>query len=114
NFQKRWIKPWTLYTLDGFDSNGEPILSGAARGVSQPELFESFYQDQFLTMNLRAIFDRSFGEHNLNTFVAIEQIENIGDSFEGQRKYFMSSSIDQLFAGGDLERSISGSGYENA
>ncbi len=114
NFQKRWIKPWTLYTLDGFDSKGEPILSGAARGVSQPELFQRFSQDQFLTMNLRAIFDRSFGEHNLNTFVAIEQIENIGDDFEGQRKYFMSSSIDQLFAGGDLERSITGSGYENA
>lgn len=114
NFQKRWIKPWTLYTLDGFDSNGEPILSGAPRGVSAPELFEKYYQDQYMTMNLRAIYDRYFDDHHLNAFIAIEQIENLGDDFEGMRKYFMSSAIDQLFAGGDLERSITGSGYEIA
>ncbi|MFB5946844.1 SusC/RagA family TonB-linked outer membrane protein [Albibacterium profundi] len=114
NFQKRWTKPWTLYTLDGFDENGEPILSGSERGVSQPELFQRYYQDQYITINARAIYERSFGDHNLNTFVAVEQIENVGDNFEGQRKYFISSAIDQLFAGGDLERSITGTGYENA
>lgn len=114
NFQKRWTKPWMLYTLDGFDENGEPILSGSERGVSQPELFQRYYQDQYITINARAIFERSFGDHNLNTFVAVEQIENIGDDFEGQRKYFISSAIDQMFAGGDLERSITGSGYEYA
>lgn len=114
NFQKRWTKPWMLYTLDGFDENGEPILSGSERGVSQPELFQRYYQDQYITINARAIFERSFGDHNLNTFVAVEQIENVGDDFEGQRKYFISSAIDQMFAGGDLERSITGSGYEYA
>ena len=114
NFQKRWTKPWTLYTLDGFDSEGEPILSGAQRGVSDPELYEKFYQDQYITMNFRAIYEKQFGDHNLNTFLAVEQIENVGDELEGARKYFMSSAIDQLFAGGDLERSITGSGYEIA
>ena len=114
NFQKRWIKPWTLYTLDGFDSNGDPILSGAERGVAQPELYERFYQDQLITINGSVRYERSFGNHNLNTFAAIEQIEGLGDDFNGQRKYFLSSAIDQLFAGGDLERAITGSGYENA
>ncbi len=114
NFQKRWVKPWTLYTLDGFDADGEPILSGAQRGVAQPELFESFYQDQMITVNASARYERSFGDHNINLLAALEQIEGLGDSFNGQRKYFMSSAIDQLFAGGDLERSITGSGYENA
>lgn len=114
NFQKRWIKPWTLYTLDGFDADGEPILSGAQRGVAQPELYESFYQDQTITINASARYERSFGNHNINLLAAIEQIEGLGDNFNGQRKYFMSSAIDQMFAGGELERSITGSGYENA
>lgn len=114
NFQKRWIKPWTLYTLDGFDADGQPILSAAQRGVAQPELFESFYQDQAITINASARYERSFGNHNINLLAAIEQIEGLGDSFNGQRKYFMSSAIDQMFAGGELERSITGSGYENA
>src|SRR5699024_11629899 len=72
------------------------------------------YQDQYITMNFRAIYEKQFGDHNLNTFLAVEQIENVGDELEGARKYFMSSAIDQLFAGGDLERSITGSGYEIA
>jgi len=114
NFQKNWIKPWTLYTLDGFDADGEPILSGAARGVAQPELSQSFYQDQVITLNGSVRYDRSFDDHNLNVFAAIERIEGLGDDFNGGRKYFMSSAIDQLFAGGDLERTITGSGYENA
>jgi len=114
NFQKRWIKPWTLYTLDGFDANGEPILSGAQRGVAQPELWQSFSQDQVITVNASLRYERSFGDHNLNVLAAIEQIEGLGDNFDGQRKYFVSSAIDQLFAGGELERSITGSGYENA
>lgn len=114
NFQKRWIKPWTLYTLDGFDADGQPILSGAPRGVSKPELFERFYQDQYITLNARAIYERSFGDHNLNTFVAVEQIENVGDDFDGIRRFFMSSAIDQLFAGGDIRTEVSGGGYEVA
>src|SRR5690606_39321643 len=46
NFNKRWTKPWMLYTLDGFDDNGEPILSGSERGVSQPELFQRYRSEE--------------------------------------------------------------------
>jgi len=116
NFQKRWIKPWTLYSWDKTtrDANGLPILQAAERGVSSPELFQQFYQDQAVTMNASIRYERSFGPHNLNLLAAAEQIESKGDVFDGLRKYFLSSAVDQLFAGGDRERTVSGTGYEQA
>ncbi|QEH40209.1 SusC/RagA family TonB-linked outer membrane protein [Chitinophaga sp. XS-30] len=38
NFNKRFIKPWTLYTLQGFDANDQPQLEASQRGIASPEL----------------------------------------------------------------------------
>ena len=46
--------------------------------------------------------------------VGVERITNQGDSFEAFRRYFLSSSIDQLFAGGQDEMNNTGTGFKEA
>ncbi|UCJ06612.1 TonB-dependent receptor [Chitinophaga pendula] len=110
-FQKRFTKPWTLYTLgDGVDANGQPVLNAAQRGVSAPELYESYDQLQNITLNAKLNYVKSFDKHFVSAFVAVEQAEMKGDNFNGQRRYFVSDKIDQLFAGADKEKNIDGGG----
>lgn len=112
--KKNFIKPWTLYTFGGFDAQNQAILNPADRGVSHPELTESFVHSQQITLNSKINYTRSFGAHNLSTFVAYEQNEEQGNDFYGTRRFFISPAVDQLFAGGLDEREISGKGYELA
>lgn len=113
-YKKNFIKPWTLYTFGGFDTQNDPILNPAERGVSDPQLTESFVHNQQITLNTKINYARTFGSHALSTFVAYEQNEEKGNDFYGLRRYFISPAVDQLFAGGQDEREVSGSGYEEA
>ncbi|MGM9507255.1 SusC/RagA family TonB-linked outer membrane protein [Larkinella sp. GY13] len=112
--KKNFIKPWTLYTFGGFDSQNNPILNGAERGVVKPQLTETFVHEQQVTFNAKINYNRAFGLHNLSTFVAYEQNEQKGNDFYGLRKFFISPIVDQLFAGGQDEREVSGKAFEAA
>ncbi|WP_170252544.1 TonB-dependent receptor [Adhaeribacter aerolatus] len=113
-YKKNFIKPWTLYTFGGFNGQNEPILNSAERGVSDPQLTESFVHSQQITLNSKINYARTFGPHSISAFVAYEQNEEKGNDFYGSRRYFISAAVDQLFAGGQDERQVSGSGYEAA
>ncbi|GAB3262896.1 TonB-dependent receptor [Larkinella harenae] len=112
--KKNFIKPWMLYTFGGFDAQNNPILNGASRGVAKPELSEAFVHEQQVTFNAKINYNRAFGPHNLSTFVAYEQNEQKGNEFSGKRKFFVSPIVDQLFAGGQDEREITGLASEEA
>ena len=62
-----------------------------------------------------ATYNRTFGKHDVNALLVYEQSESDNDWFGGQRNYFISSNVDQLFAGnGDPKNStINGSGSES-
>ncbi len=114
---KRWNTPWTLYTWDrvSFEDDGTtPLLVGGKRGPAEPRLSQG-NEDQ-LNILLGGVFtyDRSFGPHNLSLLAGSnrETIEN--SSFNAFRRYFISPSIDQLFAGGDAEKDNGSSAYERA
>lgn len=114
NFNKRFIKPWTLYTLQGFDANNQPQLEASQRGISSPELEEWFNQNQSITINAKINYLRSFGKHNVGAIVAIERNESKGDNLWARRRYFMSGAIDQLFAGSNDEKDNTGGGFDYA
>jgi TonB-linked SusC/RagA family outer membrane protein len=114
NFNKRFIKPWTLYTLQGFDANNQPQLEASQRGIASPELEEWFNQNQSITLNAKINYLRSFGKHNVGAIVAIERNESKGDNLWARRRYFMSSAIDQLFAGSNDEKDNTGGGFDYA
>lgn len=110
-YQKQWRTPWTLYTWDyeSYDENGEPILNAAQRGYSEPELSQNNYRDTDVLLNLVAQYQRDFGPHTVGILGGVERQTNEGSSLGAFRKYFISSEIDQMFAGGEAEMSNSGS-----
>lgn len=114
DFNKKFTKPWTLYSFAGYNANGEPILNGAQRGVSAPELEEWYTQGQTITINGKINYSRTFGKHYLSTFVAVERSEAKGDNLYALRRYFISDLVDQIFAGADKEKNNGGGGYEYA
>ncbi|GAB3275206.1 TonB-dependent receptor [Larkinella harenae] len=103
--------PWKIYDYDAQKNSYTQRLGGS---VSQPTLRESFETSTRTTVNLRAKYDRSWGKHNLNTFVAFEQTEVVGNSFWAFRRNYLSSAIDQLYAGGVADKDNSGTAYETA
>ncbi len=60
-------------------------------------------------------YNRTFANaHTINALAGVEKITGKGDLFSAYRRYFISSAIDQLFAGGQEELNNDGSGYKQA
>ena len=113
--RRLWQTPWTLYERGtGTDANGNPNLIASVRGPAEPRL--NVYGETQLNILLGGIatYEKKFGDHAL-TFLAGVNRETIqGDNVEAFRRYFISTAIDQLFAGGDLEKNATGGAYNRA
>lgn len=88
NFQNK-------YNLYSFDNGGyTPVQQG------QNVLYENMNQNLGITMNARLNYKHTFAEqHNLNAFIAWERYTSRYDYLYGRRQDFVSTSIDELFAG---------------
>jgi len=106
--QKVWSQPWTYYTTN---SSGAvvPATFGPAGGLRQ--LYD---RTNGLTLNSKLNYKRSFGKHDVSGFVAYEQNETRRDLFSAARSGFVSSQIDQLFAGSSTGMQNTGSAAETA
>ncbi|WP_157274134.1 SusC/RagA family TonB-linked outer membrane protein [Pedobacter sp. BAL39] len=92
-FRKVWSQPWTYYEADANDVLA-PKSFGPARALRQ-----YFTRSNSLTLNSKINYKRAFGKHDVAGFLAYEQNEGRQDLFDAQRTGFVSSQIDQLFAG---------------
>lgn len=115
---KTWQTPWYLYSWDkvSYEADGvTPKLTKELRSTfTDPRLNQ--YTERSLNTNLSGLvnYDRKFGDHAL-TFLAGVQRETIqADNFGAFRRYFISTAVDQLFAGGSSERNNGGGAYERA
>lgn len=114
---KRWETPWMLYSWDRVsrDTNGDPLLEGAVRSnFRDPRLTQSFENE--LNTNLTAIlrYDRTFGDHSLNILAGVTQERFQGEGFLAFRRNYLSTAVDQLFAGGSLQQNTNGGAFERA
>ncbi|MEY8485651.1 TonB-dependent receptor [uncultured Parabacteroides sp.] len=115
--QKTWKTPWTLYSWDGktLDANNMPVVSGASSGYSSPSLNQYMQDDHGLTLNALINYSHTFGEaHGLKAMVGIERKTGESMNFSAYRTYFASTLIDELFAGGDLDKTNTGSASHDA
>lgn len=114
---KRWNTPWYLYTWDGvtYDSiTGDPLLVRGARGPAEPNLDQGNEDQLNILLGGVLTYERAFGDHNL-TLLAGTNRETIEYSdFGAYRRFFISDAIDQMFAGGDLQKDNDGSAWERA
>jgi TonB-linked SusC/RagA family outer membrane protein len=109
--RKLWETPWYLYNWDGvtYDENNEPVLSVGKKGFSTPQLTHGLQDGRRTTLNGLINYERTFGDrHDFKILVGSEMIDGEEMEFSAFRKYFVSTAIDQLFAGGDLEKTNTG------
>lgn len=109
--RRRWRTPWEHY---GYDFNTGEIITYNGGYASKPELNEWFTGNSSYLINSRIKFEREFGRHYLNTFIAVEQSKGWSNTLAAYRKDFLSSAIDELFAGSAANLTNDGFSSENA
>lgn len=115
-FMKRWETPWTLYERGvGFEADGvTPILIGNQRGPADPRLRQENINQLNILLGGIFTYEKSFGDHDLTVLAGTNRETIEGDNFNAFRRYFISTAIDQMFAGGDLEKDNGGGAFERA
>lgn len=115
-FRKLWQTPWYLYSWDrtSYDANGDPVMIKGKKGYDDPRLQEWMEDNITILLNGIINYETRIERHGIRLIAGSERIEGKGDNFNAYRRYFPSTAVDQLFAGSDLERNGTGSGYENA
>lgn len=113
---KRWTTPWTLYERGtGFEADGvTPKLVPAKRGPAEPNL--SLGNSTQLNVLLGGVltYEKTFGPHNLTVLAGSNRETIEGTNFNAYRRFFISPALDQLFAGGDLEKNNGGGAFNRA
>lgn len=110
--QKRWEKPWTLYTWDykTYDEEtGEPLLVPGQRGYSEPRLYRRHEDGKNILLNLITEYRADLGLHSVGVLLGIERQKFDNTFFDAYRRFFISEQVDELFAGGEDERDNNGS-----
>lgn len=114
--RKLWQTPWTLYERGtGFEADGvTPKLVAAKRGPAEPNL--NLYNTTQLNTLLGGVlsYEKTFGAHNLTVLAGSNRETVEGTNFQAYRRFFISPALDQLFAGGDLEKNNGGGAFERA
>jgi len=112
-FHKKFETPWYLYTWDG---NADHKVTKGKRGLEAPQLSEDMADAQRITVNAYATYETTFADiHNIKVMAGFERRFGKEDKFEAFRKNYISSAVDQLFAGAtDQYMSNSGSANQNA
>ena len=112
-FRKVFETPWYLYTWDG---NADHITVKGKRGLDAPQLTEYSTDGQKININGYATWVRTFDQkHNVKVMAGIERRNGQSDYFQAFRKNYISTAVDQLFAGAtDQYMSNTGSAGQNA
>lgn len=114
--KKRWEIPWYLYTWQGdYEADGvTPKLVEGKRGPAEPNLRQENQDQLNILLGARLSYDRSFGDHSVNILAGTSKETIRNDNFFAYRRYFISTVIDQMFAGGDAEKDNGGGAWERA
>lgn len=113
---KRWETPWTLYQKgSGFEADGKtPTLVASKRGPAEPRLTVGDETQLNVLLGAIATYERKFNGHGITVLAGTNRETIDGDNFNAYRRFFISPALDQLFAGGDLEKNNAGGAYERA
>ncbi len=104
----RWQQPHYFYERD---ANGElqRIPNNTSTSLTQVNNQSNSY-----TLNAKLNYNKSFGVHDITSFVAVERNETRSDVFQAARSGYISAQIDQLFAGGAASQTNTGNAFEGA
>jgi TonB-dependent starch-binding outer membrane protein SusC len=115
--QKVWETPWYLYTWDGSTLNGnnKPVLTKVKSGYSDPSLSQYMEDGNVTTLNALLNYETSISnKHHIKVLLGTEKSVGKLMNFSAYRRYFLSTTLDQMFAGGDLDKDNNGSASQVA
>lgn len=114
---KLWKTPWYLYAWDGstLDEAGNPVLDRVQRGYTNAELTQEFDETRLVTLNALVNYDFDIAlDHRFKIMAGMESAEGQTMDFMAYRRHFVSTAIEQLFAGGDADQNNSGTAKNEA
>ena len=118
DFTKTFSKPFQLYALDYVDENGDPVLVSNTYGGgynNTPSLKEYFRSDFNKLANAVFNYDTEIaGLHSLKLMLGAEVHKGTTENFSAYRDMFLSTAIQELFAGQTTYQTTDGSGSENS
>jgi TonB-dependent starch-binding outer membrane protein SusC len=107
---KLWQKPFTVYNYDKISDTYIPVTGG---GILYPQLTQSLSIGRSTLYNLRIRYEKNIDNHHLSTFIAAEQSNYRVSSFSAFRKNYLSSTIDEIFAGSLTDQQTTGTSSES-
>ncbi|MCF0060390.1 TonB-dependent receptor [Dyadobacter chenwenxiniae] len=116
-FQKRFETPWYLYSWDKqtYDATGKPVLVRGKKGFEDARLTQRAEDRLDILINGLLNYETSINnKHNIKVLFGAERRTGSGGRFEAFRRFFLSTSIDELFAGGDAQKDNNGMPYQSA
>jgi len=117
SFVKQFNRPYKLYVFK-MSGGHNHIITNELESVKTRNdgdfLYEKYTADNNYQFNAYVTYANTFGKHDVGALLVYEQSEGTVDWFDGQRNYFISSAIDQLFAGSSDTKnsSVTGKGSE--
>ena len=97
---KRFRTPWFLYTWDyATYVDGEPALQRSQRGLNAPELVEELERTSGQTTNAYINYSKNFDQHAITFMTGVEKQTLKGSHFSAFRNGYISTAVDELFAG---------------
>jgi TonB-dependent starch-binding outer membrane protein SusC len=115
---KTWAIPYNLYTWDRktYDSNNLPVVTPSLSGGSlDPQLTQNMSDGQSVMLNGLVNYDLSIaGKHNIKVLAGVEKITGKSMNLMAFRRGFVSTVVDQMFAGADPAKNNGGSASQSA
>ncbi|HLN56714.1 MAG TPA: TonB-dependent receptor [Bacteroidales bacterium] len=114
-YNKAFYQPWILY----YPNKQAPIdpvthlnvdnpLTPTLRGLSSPQNNERYDRTIRQTGNVNATYTQKFGDHNISIYVGYEQYTDNYNRLDGFRQYYISTLIQTMNAGADLDKNTTG------
>lgn len=108
NYTKNWQKAITAYNYDYANKT-----YSVASVFGKNQLDENINRASGMTSQVFVTYDKEFGKHTVNATLVGEYIENGSNYFGAHREGYITTAIDQLFAGEDLNKDNNGSAYQD-
>ncbi len=109
SYTKYFRKPVDFYT---YDTNSDFYTLAGSLGT-KAELNETFSQDRSITGQMSVAYDRIFAkDHHISALAIYEAIDYNSNWFSAGRINYLTTAIDQLFAGSTVGMTNNGAAYE--
>ena len=116
-FIKQFNRPYTLYNFKMTGGHNHIVTNEVESTKVRNDgdfLYEKYDNNNNYQLNFIANYSNTFGKHDVGALFVYEQSEGTVNWFDGQRNLFISSAVDQMFAGSSdsKESRVNGSGSE--